>query len=84
MKLLVLVAFILLTNCINIPVYIHDKHTVMEMEASSKWHDFDEEFSSEVMQQGSQQLEEIPKSLKEKKAFSILNGEFYQQKKDRK
>ena len=45
MKLSLLLSLLFFTSCISIPVYVHDKHTVMEMEASSEWHDLDEDFS---------------------------------------
>lgn len=75
--LIALPSLLLLTACVNIPdVYLIDRHTVMEVEASGEWPELDKQFSSQALKKGPTSLASDPSSQRRDKAFRILNGEF--------
>ncbi len=76
-----IISLLFLTNCVTVPVYMHDRHTVMEMESQASWPQLDKFYHLENIKKGSQALKNIEKSFKEKKAFTVLNGDFSNEEK---
>ena len=74
---LILLATISLPGCISLPdVYLIDRHTVMEAEASGEWPKLDERFRQQVPLKGPTALAKEPSSKRRDRAFRVLNGEF--------
>ena len=78
MKLL-MVAFVLvsLSACVNLPdVYLIDRHTVMEEEASGEWPELESRFRQQAVKSGPSNLAEETVERRRERAFRVLNGEF--------
>ena len=77
MKTILLLGLVLcLPACISVPdVYLIDRHTVMESEASGEWPELEKRFLDESISKGPANLAKEPKDNRKKKAFKILNGE---------
>lgn len=66
---------LMLGGCIP-DVYLVDRHTVMEMEASGDWPQLDKVFYEEVQTAGPVPFINDPESKRKKRAKNMLNGEF--------
>lgn len=66
---------LLLSGCIP-DVYLVDRHTVMEMEASGSWPELDKVFYEDVQTAGPVPLINDPESKRKKRVKNVLNGEF--------
>ena len=78
MKLL-MVAFVLvsLSACVSLPdVYLIDRHTVMEEEASGEWPELESRFRQQAVKSGPTNLAEETVERRRERAFRVLNGEF--------
>lgn len=74
--LLILMACIALPACVSVPnIYLIDRHTVMESEASGEWPALDKRFLKKSIAKGPVDLAKDPNDNRKKKAFRILNGE---------
>ena len=58
------------------PIYVYSQQTVMELESSAEWPDFEKELREESMSYGPTPLREAPLREKDEIAFSVLNAEF--------
>lgn len=66
-----------LSACISIPdVYLIDRHTVMEAEASGEWPQVDQRFRQQAIKPGPTALEADPDSPRKARSLEVLNGEF--------
>lgn len=63
------------TGCIP-DVYLVDRHTVMEMEASGSWPELDRVFYEDVQTAGPVPFINDPESKRKKRVKNVLNGEF--------
>jgi hypothetical protein len=69
--------FIGLSACVNLPdVYLIDRHTVMEEEASGEWPELESRFRQQAVKSGPTNLAEEPMEQRKERAFRVLNGEF--------
>ena len=78
MRTLALTAIALsLSACVQLPaVYVVDRHTVMEAEASGEWPQLEQRFRDDVPAMGPTDLEKDPQGRRRERAFRVLNGEF--------
>lgn len=78
MKLFVWVILLVgLSACVNLPdVYLIDRHTVMEEEASGEWPELESRFRQQAVKNGPTNLAEEPMERRRERAFRVLNGEF--------
>jgi len=78
MKLLVwLFLLVGLSACVSLPdVYLIDRHTVMEEEASGEWPELEARFRQQAVKSGPTNLAEEPLEQRKERAFRVLNGEF--------
>lgn len=78
MRWLVLFTLVLqLPACISPPdIYLIDRHTVMEAEASGEWPQLEQRFRQQVPAMGPTDLAKEPSQRRRERAFRILNGEF--------
>ena len=66
-----------LNACVTLPdVYLIDRHTVMETEASGEWPELEARFREQVPAKGPANLEQEPSDERRERAFRMLNGEF--------
>ena len=66
-----------LSACVNLPdVYLIDRHTVMEEEASGEWPELESRFRQQAVKSGPTNLAEEPLERRRERAFRVLNGEF--------
>lgn len=72
---LILAAAACFTGCIP-DVYLVDRHTVMEMEASGSWPELDKVFYEDVQTAGPVPFINDPESKRKKRVKNVLNGEF--------
>lgn len=71
------IIFLALTACISLPdIYLIDRHTVMEAEASGEWPQLEERFRQTALSKGPTNLAEEPSGRRRERAFRVLNGEF--------
>lgn len=77
-KLLVmLIASLAMTACVSLPdVYLIDRHTVMEAEASGEWPKLDQRFRQQAVKAGPTPLAKETESKRRDRAFQVLNSEF--------
>jgi len=67
----------LLSACVSIPdVYLVDRHTVMESEASGEWPELEQRFKKQSISKGPVNLKKEPNKRRRDTAFNMLNGEF--------
>jgi len=72
-----ILCIITLSGCVQIPdVYLIDRHTVMEEEASGEWPQLEQRFSQLAVKPGPTNLTKEPSSQRRERAFRVLNGEF--------
>ncbi|MGD8592964.1 MAG: hypothetical protein PVF82_09040 [Gammaproteobacteria bacterium] len=78
MKLILCVSALLsLSACVNLPdVYLIDRHTVMEEEASGEWPELESRFRQQAVKSGPTNLAKEPMERRRERAFRVLNGEF--------
>lgn len=70
-------AAILLSACVTLPdVYLVDRHTVMESEASGEWPELEQRFKKQSLSKGPVNLAKEPTERRRDSAFNMLNGEF--------
>lgn len=70
-------SFLSLSACVNLPdVYLIDRHTVMESEASGEWPQLEDQFRKQALSKGPTNLAKDPSERRRDRAFRILNGEF--------
>lgn len=72
---LILPLFFALGACVP-DVYLVDRHTVMEMEASGDWPQLDKVFYEHVQTAGPVPFINDPESARKKRVKNMLNGEF--------
>lgn len=76
-RLLYIFALASLPACVNLPdVYLIDRHTVMEEEASGEWPEMESRFRKQAVKSGPTNLAKEPKVQRRERAFRLLNGEF--------
>ncbi len=76
-RLGIIVAAISMSSCISLPdVYLIDRQTVMEAEASGEWPQLEERFTHTTPKTGPTDLATEPSSKRRDRAFRVLNGEF--------
>ncbi len=74
---LLLCAMTSLPGCVSLPdVYLIDRQTVMEAEASGEWPKLEERFRQQVPLKGPTNLAKEPSEKRRDRAFRVLNGEF--------
>ncbi len=82
MRLILRISTLLFTSlalsaCISLPdVYLIDRHTVMEAEASGEWPQVDQRFREHAIKPGPTALEADPNSPRKARSLEVLNGEF--------
>jgi len=68
---------LLLPGCVSLPdVYLIDRQTVMEAEASGEWPKLEQRFRQAAPRKGPTPLAKEPSSKRRERAFRVLNGEF--------
>ena len=73
--------FFLSTSCITLPpVYLYDKETIMEIDASADWGDIEKEFFEEILNEGTSKIKS--KGLSKIEAFNMINGSFTSSKRN--
>ena len=66
-----------LSACISLPdIYLIDRPTVMEAEASGEWPQLERRFRQQVPSMGPTNLAKEPSQKRREHAFQLLNGEF--------
>jgi hypothetical protein len=66
-----------LSGCVSLPdVYLIDRHTVMEEEASGEWPKLEARFRQQAVKSGPTNLAKEPAERRKERAFKVLNGEF--------
>lgn len=66
-----------LFGCVSLPdVYLIDRHTVMEAEASGEWPQLDQRFRQEAIKPGPTNLEKEGSNQRKDRVYQVLNGEF--------
>ena len=66
-----------LPGCVSLPdVYLIDRQTVMEAEASGEWPRLEERFRKQAPLKGPIPLAREPSSKRRDRAFRVLNSEF--------
>jgi len=71
------IASVALSACISLPdVYLIDRHTVMEAEASGEWPQVDQRFREQAIKSGPTALEADPDSARKARSLEVLNSEF--------
>jgi len=72
-----LITSVALSACISLPdVYLIDRHTVMEAEASGEWPQIDQRFRQQAIKPGPTALEADPGSPRKARSLEVLNSEF--------
>ncbi len=75
--LMIMLACLGFTACASIPdIYLIDRHTVMESEASGEWPQLEERFRNKALSKGPVNMAIDPSSTRKERAFRVLNGEF--------
>lgn len=72
----VIATIMLMVGCVSVPdVYLIDRHTVMEAEASGEWPELEKRFLEKSISKGPTNLAKEPYDDRKKKAFRVLNDE---------
>ncbi len=75
-KFTIFSCLVLTTGCVSLPdVYLIDRHTVMEAEASGEWPELEQRFLQQSISKGPTDLAKEPYDDRKKKAFNVLNDE---------
>jgi len=81
-KTVLLLVFFSLSGCVALPdVYLIDRHTVMEAEASGEWPELEQRLSQQALKLGPEPLLIKAEDPRKKRAFNVLNGEFVEERK---
>jgi len=76
-KIVSVLAVLSLSACVTLPdVYLVDRHTVMESEASGEWPELEQRFKKQSLSKGPVNLAKEPSERRRDRAFNMLNGEF--------
>lgn len=78
MKIILFCSMVLITlvGCVSVPdIYIIDRHTVMEAEASGEWPELEQRFLDKSISKAPTPLATEPYDDRREKAFRVLNGE---------
>ena len=76
-KIVSVLAVLSLSACVTLPdVYLVDRHTVMESEASGEWPELEQRFIKQSLSKGPVNLAKEPSERRRDRAFNMLNGEF--------
>lgn len=76
-KVLLICSALSLSACVSLPdVYLVDRHTVMETEASGEWPKLEQRFRKEALKMGATDLAKEPDNQRRERAFRTLNAEF--------
>jgi len=76
-KIVSCLAVLSLSACVTLPdVYLVDRHTVMESEASGEWPELEQRFKKQSLSKGPVNLAKEPSERRRDRAFNMLNGEF--------
>lgn len=66
-----------LSACVQLPpVYLVDRHTVMELEASGEWPELEQRLHKQSLSMGPVQLSKDPIERRRERAFRVLNSEY--------
>ena len=65
---------LLLSACIP-DVYLIDRQTVLELEASGEWKELDQKFQAKTLNQGPIPLEETTDAIKQRQIFSMTHAD---------
>ena len=72
-----LIACLAISACVSLPdVYLIDRHTVMEAEASGEWPELDKRFRQQAVKAGPTPLAKETESKRRARSFQVLNSEF--------
>lgn len=72
-----LVLALTMTACVSVPdVYLIDRHTVMELEASGEWPELENRFREKALNSGSLDIPDAFAEQRKEKVFTMLQGEF--------
>ncbi len=75
-KTSILLGILGLTGCVSVPdIYVIDRHTVMEAEASGEWPELEKRLLQDSIAKGPTNLPVEPFEDRKKKAFKVLNDE---------
>ena len=76
---IIILSIFCLHGCAALPdIYLIDRHTVMEEEASGEWPQLEERFIQQGLNKGATNFPGIEKDPRRERAFHVLNGEFTQ------
>jgi len=76
-----LIVIVSLAGCVALPdVYLIDRHTVMEAEASGEWPELEQRLSQQALKLGPEPLLINEEDPRKKRAFNVLNGEFVEER----
>jgi len=76
-KIMITLGVLSLSACVSLPdVYLVDRHTVMESEASGEWPELEQRFTKQSLSKGPVNLAKEPSERRRDRAFNMLNGEF--------
>ena len=76
-RLILCFGLLSLSACVSLPdIYLVDRHTVMEAEASGEWPELEQRFKSKSINKGPVNLAKEPFERRRDSAFELLNGEF--------
>ena len=66
-----------LQACVQLPpIYLVDRPTVMELEASGEWPQLEQRLREQSLSMGPQTLPADPEQKRRERAFRMLNGEY--------
>jgi len=76
-SILIVITVLFLSACVSLPdIYLVDRHTVMESEASGEWPELEQRFTKQSLSKGPVNLAKEPSQRRRDRAFNMLNGEF--------
>ena len=76
-QLILICSIFSLSACVSLPdIYLVDRHTVMETEASGEWPELEQRFRKNSLKMGATELAKEPDDLRRERAFRTLNAEF--------
>jgi hypothetical protein len=74
MKLSLITIVVALTAC-NPELYLIDRQTILELEASGDWPELDQKFKQEALRTGAVPLETTDDKAESRKVFSMTHGD---------
>ena len=79
MRMILLFLSSITVGCVSLPdVYLIDRHTVMEEEASGQWPVLEQRIVEQGLNKGPTAFPELKDDPRKQRAFQVLNGEFVQ------